>query len=500
MPPLATSLLDAATCVARHCSGVEGGTAEGFAALDTEALTAATRAIADLRRTVDQFAALAAGEIAHRSRRELGHQGLAQGAGFVSPVAMIQSLTQVGKAEAARQVETGTLLVEVETSARIRAAVESGDIPAADVPTAMTGALAPQWQTLLASGVLDGRLSLDKVDAIRRVMAEISDFDDATISTAVGDLIDAAPGLNPEQLCRAARHARDLIDQGGIEAREKRQRDQRSVRTWWDANGMFCGSWRLPPEDGTLVAEAFEQILSPRRGGPRFVDPEARRTAEDLIDDVRSDEQITADAFTDMVRLATDADPGTLFGSRRPAVRVIVTAERLEHTSSDGQPDGFGHLEARHDALSMPAIDRHLCNTGLLSIAFDTDGRCVNVGRDQRLFTERQRIGMAVRDGGCRFPGCDRPPSYCEAHHIDPWHASHGRTDIDDGILLCRRHHLLIHNNAWLVTRQGADYSLVPPRDIDPLQMLIPMPSRSPVDRDIRSRLDKRLTPQRQAG
>ena len=318
-------------------------------------------------------------------------------------------------------------------------------------------------------------------------MAELTTTDDTAIITAVTELISGATHSTPEQLFRAAKRARDVIDADGISRREKQQHDLRSVRTWWDATGMHCGSWRLAPEDGSLVAEAFEQILSPRRGGPRFVNPADQKTAEELLNDVRSDEQIAADAFTAMMRLAVDADPGTLFGTHRPAVRVVVTAGLLQqhdrpgNRDEAGPRDGVGHLEARHDPVAMPTIDRHLCDTGVISIGFDTDGQCVNVGREQRLFTSRQRTGLAIRDGGCRFPECERPPSHCEAHHINPWKTKTGRTDIADGVLLCRRHHLLIHNNNWEVTRDRADYYLEPPPDIDPAQAHIPMPSRSPI-------------------
>src|SRR5690606_4902668 len=90
----------------------------------------------------------------------------------------------------------------------------------------------------------------------------------------------------------------------------------------------------------------------------------------------------------------------------------------------------------------------------------------------------RQRVALAARDGGCRFPDCDRPPSWTEAHHIVPW--SHGgRTDVADGVLLCRHHHMMLHNNGWRIVREHADYTLIPPPDIDPLQRAIPMPSRS---------------------
>jgi hypothetical protein len=99
--------------------------------------------------------------------------------------------------------------------------------------------------------------------------------------------------------------------------------------------------------------------------------------------------------------------------------------------------------------------------------------------RLSRGFTAVQRIALAARDGGCRFPGCDRPASWCEAHHIDQWERDNGRTDVADGILLCRHHHMLIHNYSWRIRRDGAEYFLIPPRERDPNQTPIPMPSKS---------------------
>ena len=210
---------------------------------------------------------------------------MAQRAGFVNPVAMIQSVAQVSKYEATRLVETGTLLAEVEASRVLLDGAGSSAAPGA----AANGVLAPEWQKRLADELVEGRMSIDKIDAIRRVMSEIAAVTTTAVYTAVDtaiggmavggtaitssvtELIVGASGQSPEQLFRAAKRARDLLDADGIARREKQQHDLRSVRTWWDSSGMHCGSWRLATEDGALVAEAFEQILSPRRGGPRFV-------------------------------------------------------------------------------------------------------------------------------------------------------------------------------------------------------------------------------------
>jgi hypothetical protein len=78
------------------------------------------------------------------------------------------------------------------------------------------------------------------------------------------------------------------------------------------------------------------------------------------------------------------------------------------------------------------------------------------------VFTARQRRAMAVRDGGCLWPGCTRPPGECEAHHDNPWGESplNHKTETKDGILLCKFHHLNVHNNGARVTRQGSVYFL----------------------------------------
>ena len=75
-----------------------------------------------------------------------------------------------------------------------------------------------------------------------------------------------------------------------------------------------------------------------------------------------------------------------------------------------------------------------------------------------------------------------------EAHHIVPW-SQGGRTDLANGILLCKFHHLLIHNNGWEIYRVGTDYFLVPPKDVDLQQRPRPMPWKSAAIRDIRREL-----------
>ncbi|MBL8776698.1 MAG: HNH endonuclease, partial [Acidimicrobiales bacterium] len=78
-------------------------------------------------------------------------------------------------------------------------------------------------------------------------------------------------------------------------------------------------------------------------------------------------------------------------------------------------------------------------------------GTVLDLGRRQRLFSRSQRRALAHRDHGCVFPGCDRPAHFCDAHHIHPWEDG-GLTDLINAVLLCRRHHTLVHHG-WDLTR-----------------------------------------------
>lgn len=401
-----------------------------FSAFADGSLLDAQRVLAEHRRTVDVFSAALAGEIDRRSSRELGYAGLAVRSGFLSSEALIQSVTGGYRAEAARHVAVGSAL-----------------------------------HTPVGAAVLSGAISVDAAYAIQRGLG-------ATDETAVALLEDAAR-IDTDRLLKRARDLKDELDAEAVERREKEQRDLRYLKYSKRDDGMVRGSFLLDSLDGALVTEALNAVLSPRRGGPRMVDAGQKARDAVLEADTRSNEQIAADALVAMVRLAMDADPGTLFGSRRPAVRVVVGERPLAARR------GAGRMEDGGESVSMETVERLICDSGVIGIVFDDDGQCVNIGRTQRLFTQRQRIALAVRDGGCVFTDCDRPPSWCEAHHIKHWHRDQGKTDVADGVLLCRRHHLLLHNNGWEISRDADGYWLTPPRDIDPTQTRIPLPAKA---------------------
>lgn len=72
----------------------------------------------------------------------------------------------------------------------------------------------------------------------------------------------------------------------------------------------------------------------------------------------------------------------------------------------------------------------------------------VDAGHVRRLATVAQRRAIAVRDGGCVFPGCDSPPSWSDMHHVTAWQAG-GATDAANLVALCRHHHGVAHRDGW---------------------------------------------------
>jgi len=453
-----------------------GASAPEITALDDSALLSAQGKISDHRRHLDTYAAWVAGEIARRSHRDFGYAGLAQRTGHLSPESLIQSVSHTTRAEAAKFVRVGSMMGEL---AETGAEPGVGDGSSGGEGAAPGEGTRPdsRWFARLGVAVADGTLSVDAASAIRTGLGNIDEtVDRELLRRACESLIEEAGSLNADELLRKARVARDELDADGIARREKELHDLRAWKVFRRANGMVRSIHDLGPEEGEFLKGIYDAATSPRRGGPRFVDAAQRAADEAIVADERSTEQIASDTLVGLLRVAVEADPGTILGKRTPAVRVTTTDEVLR------ERQGHGIIEGTGEAVSVPTLERLVCDAGTVGVMFDDDGQCVNVGRDQRLFTARQRVALAVRDGGCRFPGCDRPPAWTEAHHVNHWARDKGRTDIKDGMLMCRRHHMLVHNNHWEVLRdpdaEHRGYWLQPPVSIDPEQKLIAMPSK----------------------
>lgn len=434
-----------------------------YRALDDAGLLDLTRVAADEVRLAQLHVSLLAGEIARRSAAELGGSGLAQRRGHRTPEELVR-------------VTTGT------RAADARAAVRVG-LTAGGVGDGSEGG---SGGTALGTAVLEGRTSVAVADAVATGLGPATEAVSAEVlEQAIEKLLPRIDGLDADRAGREARALRDELDLDGLSEREDARREQRSLTIGRRADGMGWARWVLDPETFAVVSEVFDRVTSPRRvpcfgagGGP---DTDASATLEDS----RTTAQRASDVFAELLRQGVAADSSQLLEPGPVGVRVLVSEQAL----TEGR--GRGYLEGSTEAVSLATVQRHACAAGVVALLIDSSpdnaGQPLNLGRERRLFSRAQRLALAARDGGCRWPGCERPPSWCEAHHIEHWHRDGGRTDVADGVLLCRHHHLLAHNNGWEIRRAGPRYLLIPPDSVGANARPIDMPSRSRALHDVLS-------------
>ena len=440
--------------------------------LSDASLIAGLRDLAALANDVARLQSVLAGVAAHRSRREDGHSGLAATQGHATPAALVQAITGGTRAEAQRQVRVGQALLDDDSGCGAPGRSAGIDDPAAgDHPTMVPesdhestsgSSLRTPWHDPLRRALLEGRITTAQHDAIRRGLgAPTTDGADALAaegawSVAAEMLVDEAAGTTVEDLAARARTMRDMLDPAGAEERFARRYDARSWRTWIDENGQHHARVVFDDEAALWVRSLLASAVRPRRGGPRFVTEEEQTPSAALRDDPRTNEQIEYDLIIDVLRAGSLAQASDVFGARQPGVRMVVVKDLVGPRDPFGRLLAVGHAEDGGQSLPGTVIDRALCMHGSTEVTVDGRGNPLDVGREQRLFTPKQRLALAVRDGGCVWHGCRQPASYCEAHHIDHYVADGGRTDIDRGVLLCRFHHMLLHNRGWRIERFGS--------------------------------------------
>jgi len=464
----ATGLLSAIPDVAayRSCSEAE--------------LLALAAENAQASRLLSTHSARIAGEIARRSAPGLGSAGLAQKQGERSPENLVRKITGSTKWEASTAVRIGKLGTDT-----------------AEVIDVATGEVAPPkepWLVALVSALSEGSISVPQADAIRTGLGQPSDYVTAeALAEQVEFLVVLAGSHDADWLAREARHLRDLIDAQGMAERERIQYLKRA----WKLVGRPDGTgYSIIEHDAISYAkmrDIYDRTTSPRRGGPRFVDPERQAQATALEEDDRTTEHIAHDTLMGIIEAGASADQTKMLGRGGAQVRVIVTKESLEaervaqtedamtervEAGSTGcteptAPAPFGYIDGQDAPVGIGTIDAMVCDGEVIPVIFDETGQAIGVGQAQRLFSIKQRIFLMVMFGGCMFLDCDRPASWCEAHHIKQVARDGGTSVVDNGILLCRHHHLLLHNEGWEIVRtgdRGEHYWLIPPPHIDPAQ------------------------------
>jgi hypothetical protein len=216
-------------------------------------------------------------------------------------------------------------------------------------------------------------------------------------------------------------------------------------------------------------------MQSPRVAGPRFVDGDEYVTA-----DGRTQAQKNADTVTELIARAAGAEDMPRINGAIATVNVHMTLDDL----LAGR--GVGWIDGIDQPIPASTVAQMRCSSPVAATLFGGRGEVLYHGKTKRLFTAAQNRALAARDGGCVWPSCDRPPSFCETHHANEWVSDDhppGRTDIDNGVLLCHFHHSHLHKSPWKLTMHDGVPHLIPPRWVDTEQTPIPTTRRRTIQR-----------------
>ncbi len=310
-------------------------------------------------------------------------------------------------------------------------AAEAGRVSLAEASKgfdrARTTAAIPQMGAVLQHGDASG----GHVDVVTRAMRQLTP-DQRDRLAERGDLLAlAASQLPRDEFARTVRaEVRRIHNDEGID-RLQQQRRNTSLRTWVDRDtGMWCLRGEFDPETGALLEGRL------------------RNTIETLFHDHHPDTCPTDPLLKQhhLRALALDAlTKGRGAGSSgRIDMSVLIDVETL----IDGE-----HPKSVIDCglpidLPIETLRRWACLADITPIIVGSDGVSLYLGRDSRLANREQRRALRAMYRCCAVPGCRMVFDDCQIHHLK-WFRNLGRTDIDNLLPLCHKHHHLVHEGGW---------------------------------------------------
>ena len=258
-----------------------------------------------------------------------------------------------------------------------------------------------------------GEIGFAHVSTMARTALDVGGaFDEAK-------LLPLARENSPGKFFHKCIHYRHSVDAEGFNRDQETLHEQRGLRLNTADDGCLIINGLLDPVGGAIVRTALE--------------PLAKRSGQH---DDRTREQRYADALVERM------------GGGKPAsVQVTATIETLK---------GMAGASAGEMEFSLPisakAVQRMACDCSVTRVLLDQGSAVIDVGRAKRLVDGALRKALAVRDKHCQWPGCERPAAWCDGHHLVHW-IDGGETSLDNCVLLCKRHHRMVHEGGWKLVR-----------------------------------------------
>ncbi|MEV6643572.1 DUF222 domain-containing protein [Amycolatopsis sp. NPDC051371] len=342
---------------------------------------------------------------------EIESRGVMELFGYRSVARLFEHLADVPKAAAETVVK------------RARALTSSHTLDGTPIP-----AVAPA----AGAAALDGRLSTPMIDTIVGVMTQVPP---EHRDEAEQHLLTFASEAGHKQVAALGTRILAHLDPDGAAPEEtepatpSRELSLRRKRTGvWELQGRF------DDETGTRASALLDSL--------------AQRRTTDEGPDLRSPQERYGDAFSDAIDLALNSPELPMQAGERAHVMVAVSLQDLKSGVGRAILGDLGTMSAAEARI-------YACDCKLIPAVLGTKSEPLDLGHQRRLISTPLRHALYLRDRGCAFPGCHRPPRHCQGHHIRHW-ADGGPTELGNLVLMCAHHHRLLHRSGWQV-RIAAD-------------------------------------------
>ncbi len=355
-------------------------------------------------------------------------------------------------AEVLAEVVAGVRQGELATCLAIERTDRTGEFAAdgAVSAAAFVRGVANETGSWASMRVKLGRALVDRLPATRaaweagnlgfahawEIVRATKDIDDPELVAALDRIFaDATPALSPSDLKTLADRilAQETPDQ--VAKKHADRRGQQKLTLSQTMGGMWDLHGRFEPEAGTLIKNVLDAFTPRQTPDEVLADPAAAMTSS----------QLRAQGLLEICRQAQHHAEGcNSQGGGRNTLIVAIPLQDLQTGHGVGDVAGGSTLPAA-------ALRRWACDVGIIPMVLGANSQIVDYGRMTRMISRGLRSYLIARDGGCVFPGCDRPPAWTEGHHrihvVDE-----GPTNPENLDLLCVRHHHAVHEGGWTIT------------------------------------------------
>jgi hypothetical protein len=455
-----------------------------LASIDVEGLSdaevvALTQVVERAGRPVDAARVRTASVVGDRSRPGLGNESLAWKLGAPHQNDLLTRLTGSTTAEMKRRMRLGDKVA----------------------PRVIGGTVLEPVFPLVAAALAAGELGVDAAALIVDGLADYKvhgrfDADQDQVESAEANLVERATGSvfgrvpNPaeadgavsgdvgrlgdsegftytaEEVRKLTTYYRALLNPDGAAPNEEVLEAKSSISFGDKRDGLYPLRGGVTPDLKGIMQALFNTYQS-ARSAPKFPSAEDQQRIEagELVPGEILDERTGGQKRADILRgiltqVAQDPHTPTM-GGMPPTVLVHVNAADLVRGL------GLGWIDGVDAPISMKTINQMIDNGGMQPVFLARNGAVLGFGRKTRFFTSSQRKAITARDGGCIIPGCSAPAQWAEVHHVNPWRSG-GRTDVDNGVLLCWYHHHTIDTSGWEIRMVHGMPQVKAPRWIDP--------------------------------